>query len=76
VWGWDLHDTLARTVYSERARIAAPHRNLIPMMNSSGKRAAVSVLKSARKPRGKALTPLEAALQLGDKPGGIETLHV
>jgi hypothetical protein len=46
------------------------------MVNNSEQRAAVTVLNSARKPSGKALTPLEGARELADEPGGIETLCV
>jgi hypothetical protein len=76
VWGWDLRDTLGRTADSERELIGPPRDKLIPMVNDSGHRAAVTVLNTARKPSGKALTALEGARQLGDEPGGIETLCV
>ena len=75
VWGWDLRDTLMRTADTEEVLIGHPG-GLLPMVNGSGHRAAVSVLNMARKPSGAALTPLEAARQLGDQPGGIETLCV
>jgi hypothetical protein len=75
IWGWDLRDVLMRTADTEQALIGAAG-GLLPMVNASGHRAAVSVLNSARKPSGAALTPLEAARQLGDEPGGIETLCV
>jgi hypothetical protein len=76
VWGWDLRDALERTADTERAAIGPPKRKLIPMVNNPGERAGVIVLNSARRPSGKAMTPLEAARQLGDEPGGIETLCV
>jgi hypothetical protein len=76
IWGWDLRDVLMRTADTERALIGSAGSGLLPMVNASGHRAAVSVLNSARKPSGVALTPLEAARQLGDEPGGIETLCV
>lgn len=76
VWGWDLRDTLERTADSERALIGPARHTFIPLVKDSGHRAAVSVLDTARKPSGKALTPLEAARQLGDEPGAIETLCV
>jgi hypothetical protein len=75
VWGWDLRDVLMRTADTEEALIGQPG-GLLPMVNGSGHRAAVSVLNAARKLSGAALTPLEAARQLGDEPGGIETLCV
>ncbi len=75
IWGWDLRDVLMRTADTEAALIGQPG-GLLPMVNGSGHRAAVSVLNAARKPSGTALTPLEAARQLGDEPGGIETLCV
>lgn len=76
IWGWDLRDTLERTADTERARIGPAKKHLIPMLNNPGQRAAVNVLNSARDRSGKALTPLEAARQLGEEPGGIETLCV
>ena len=76
IWGWDLRDTLMRTAAIERAEIGPPQLKLPPMVNFSGQRAAVTVLNSARTPTGQALTPLEGAKQLGDDPGGIETLCV
>ena len=76
IWGWDLRDVLMRTADTELKLIGAAHRALLPMVNASGHRAAVSVLNSARRPSGVALTPLDAARQLGDEPGGIETLCV
>jgi hypothetical protein len=75
IWGWDLRDVLMRTADTEEALIGPPG-GLLPMVDGSGHRAAVSVLNSARKPSGAALTPLEAARQLGDEPGGIETLCI
>jgi hypothetical protein len=75
IWGWDLRDTLIRTADSEAQLIGSPG-GLLPMVNGSGHRAAVSVLNSARKPSGSAYTPLDAARALGDEPGGIETLCV
>jgi hypothetical protein len=76
IWGWDLRDTLERTADTERSVIGPPKNKLIPLVNNPGERAAVIVLNTARKPTGRALTPLEAARQLGDEPGGIETLCV
>jgi hypothetical protein len=76
IWGWDLRDALERTADTEMAAIAPPKANLIPMVDQPGQRAAVIVLNSARTPAGRPLTPLEAARQLGDEPGGIETLTV
>jgi hypothetical protein len=76
IWGWDLRDTLVRTAVSEAALIGPPRDKVIPMVNDSGHRAAVAVLNASRAPDGRALTPLEAARQLGDDPGGIETLCV
>jgi hypothetical protein len=76
VWGWDLRDALARTADSEQAHIAPAKDKLVPLVSSSGQRAAVTVLNSARDRHGKALTPFQAARKLGDDPGGIETLCV
>jgi hypothetical protein len=76
IWGWDLRDTLVRTADTEMALIQPPSASLLPLVNDSGHRAAVSVLNAARKPSGVALTPLDAARQLGDADGGIETLCV
>jgi hypothetical protein len=76
VWGWDLRDALERTADIERAEVGPPKGKLIPMVNDPGQRAGVIVLNSARDGAGKALTPLEAARQLGEDSGGIETLCV
>ena len=75
VWGWDLRDTLMRTADTE-ASLIGPAGGLLPLVNGSAHRAAVSVLNSARKSTGAALTTLEAARRLGDEPNGIETLCV
>jgi hypothetical protein len=76
IWGWDLRDVLARTADTEVQLIGPGGGGLLPMVNASGHRAAVSVLNSARTPDGAALTPLEAARGLGEEPGGIETVCV
>lgn len=76
IWGWDLRDVLMRTADSEARLIGPAGGGLLPMVNASGHRAAVSVLNSARTPDGTAMTPLAAARRLGEDAGGIETLCV
>jgi hypothetical protein len=76
IWGWDLRDVLMRTADTELAMIGGQHFSLLPMVSGSGHRAAVLVLNSARGDVEQALTPVGAAKELGDEPGGIETLCV
>lgn len=74
VWGWDLRDALVRT--ADTVEVKRARDQFFSRIDQSNERAAVQVLNSARKQSGKALTPLEAARELGDEPGGIETLCV
>ncbi|MBD1940736.1 hypothetical protein [Microcoleus sp. FACHB-68] len=84
VYGWDLRDTLSRNADICRQLLEEPKDNLFrQIVENANERAALYVLDSARDTQGKALTPLEAAAELG-KDGthetgtgdGIETLII
>jgi hypothetical protein len=84
IYGWDLRDTLKLTADTLKSAIREPKDQLLQqIVENANERAALRVLESARK-GGKALTPLEAAAELGaegthERPGhgdGVETLIV
>ena len=86
IYGWDLRDTLSLNATKVRARMGQPRDDVwLPQqrVQDDNDRAALYVLESARGARNRALTPLEAAQELG-KQGttesgngdGIETLVV
>jgi GDSL-like Lipase/Acylhydrolase len=75
IYGWDLRDTLSRDADVLRRAMRPAHDDLWPSMpQNSSSLAGLYVLDSARDIAGNALTPLEAAAQLGTE--GIETLIV
>ena len=86
IYGWDLRDTLSLNATKVRQRIGRPKDDVwLPKqkVEDDNDRAALYVLESARGARKRALTPLEAAQELGrqgseeDGRGhGIETLVV
>ncbi|MDQ3675369.1 MAG: hypothetical protein M3401_00985 [Actinomycetota bacterium] len=66
IYGWDLRDVLSRdadTCHDEL--VAATDKAWPSVPQNSGPLAALRVLESARDAGGRALTPLEAAAQLG-----------
>lgn len=84
VYGWDLRDTLERTAQTLERAIEEPRDHFFKqIVENANERAALRVLDSARKGV-KALTPLEAAAELGEEgtledpsnSDGIETLIV
>ncbi len=76
VYSWDLRDALSRTAAKCAADIKTPKDDLVSqIVENANERAAIRVLASARDAAGKALSPLQAAAQLGTD-GGIETLVV
>lgn len=77
IYGWDLRDVLSRDADTAHDELAAAADNLAPSLpQNSGALAALRVLESARDTGGRALTPLEAAVSLGEEGDGIETLIV
>jgi len=75
VYGWDLRDVLARNADTCRLAIKKPKDDLLAqLIENANERAALRVLHTARGTGDKALTPLEAAQELGKD--GIETLIV
>jgi lysophospholipase L1-like esterase len=75
IYGWDLRDTLSVDADALRDDLRPAHDDLWPSMpQNAGSLAGLYVLDSARDDQGNALTPLEAAAQLGTE--GIETLIV
>jgi hypothetical protein len=86
IYGWDLRDTLSLTATKIRQRMGRPRDDTwLPKqkVEDDNDRAALYVLESARGARNRALTPLEAAQELGkqgtEETGdghGIETLVV
>jgi len=89
IFGWDLRDTLSRDAENCRDELVDARDKPWPSApENSGPLAAMRVLDSARDAGGRALTPIEAATQLGaagavDDDGaplpdedGIETLIV
>ena len=81
VWGWDLRDALSRTADICAASIRAPKPTLFAhTVSNSNDRTALAVLDSARDAAGTALSPVDAAVELGRQSGnggsGIETLVV
>jgi hypothetical protein len=86
VYGWDLRDTLSLNATKVRQRMKGPTDDpWLPRqkVEDDNDRAALYVLESARGARNRALTPLEAAQELGkqgtEETGdghGIETLVV
>jgi len=78
VYGWGLRDALSRNAEFERGVIAAdpPKDNFLPgLAEHANSLAALRVLTPAEKGAGKSVTPLEAAIALGEQ-GGIGTLVV
>ncbi|MGI8459842.1 MAG: hypothetical protein ACR2LI_17225 [Propionibacteriaceae bacterium] len=73
VWGWDLRDALDRTADTEWAEARGVGR-LLPRLPTNAW-SAVTVLNSSRHD-GWGLSMFEAAEQLSQDPGGIETLCV
>jgi hypothetical protein len=66
IYGWDLRDVLSLNADSSRAELVPAVDNRMPgMPQNAGAIAALRVLESARDAGGKALTPIEAATQLG-----------
>jgi len=66
IYGWDLRDVLSRNADSSRDELAPAVDNRVPgIPQNAGAIAALRVLESARDAGGKALTPIEAATQLG-----------
>jgi hypothetical protein len=89
ITGWDLRDVLSRNASIEQEAIVAPVDRPWPgAPQNSGAYTALRVLESARDSGGRALTPVEAATQLGaggavaddgsalPDEDGIETLTV
>ena len=86
IYGWDLRDTLSLNATKVRQRMGRPQDDVwLPKqkVEDDNDRAALVVLESARGARNRALTPLEAAQELGkqgtEESGdghGIETLVV
>jgi len=76
IYGWDLRDALSRTADKCRADIKTPKDDLVyQIVENANERAALRVLGSAVGGANKALSPLQAAKELG-ADGGIETLVV
>jgi hypothetical protein len=89
IYGWDVRDALYWTADLLQAQIAAPTDQLLSQtVQNANERAALRVLATARGADGTALTPLQAAAELGregcigepadsaDPGDGIETLIV
>lgn len=77
IYGWDLRDVLSRDADTAHDELAVAADKLAPSLpQNSGALASLRVLESARDAGGRALTPLEAAVQLGEEGDGIETLIV
>ncbi len=89
VYGWDLRNTLSRTADLCQDMIDAhPAQDdfLAQIVENANERAALRVLNSARDSRGRSLSPLKAAIALGQQgvtdsaeaetEDGIETLIV
>jgi hypothetical protein len=89
IYGWDLRDALSRTADTTREELVPAVDNRLPgLPQNAGAIAALRVLDSARDAAGKALTPIEAATQLGTEGSltdageplpdedGIETLTI
>ncbi len=86
VYGWDLRNTLERTAdICQQAIAAQPVKDdfLQQIVENANDRAALRVLNSARDQSGKGLTPLQAAVALGQEGtsetgtgDGIETLII
>src|SRR5262245_39290644 len=75
IYGWDLRDILSRDADMLHRAMRPTHDDLWPSMpQNASSLAGLYVLDSARDVAGNALTPLEAAAQLGTD--GIETLIV
>jgi hypothetical protein len=78
IYGWGLRDALSRNAAFERAAINAkpPNDDFLPSLaDHANSRAALRVLAPAEKGAGDSVTPLEAAIALGEQ-GGIGTLVV
>jgi hypothetical protein len=76
VYGWDLRDALSRTADHCRAALQQPKDDwLAQVVENANDRAALYVLDPASRAAGRAVSPLEAAEELG-RVGGIETLIV
>ncbi|BAZ12263.1 hypothetical protein NIES4071_40930 [Calothrix sp. NIES-4071] len=81
VYGWDLRNTLSRNAdICLDVLVKNPPKNdfLRQVIEYHNERAAAVVLNSARDSKGKALTPVQAAAELGKEGNGegIETLIV
>ena len=76
VSGYDIRDVMARTAATERARMQKLPFSLLHLVaRNSGQLMGLYVLESAVDAQGRALTPVQAAAELGDD-GGIETLTI
>ncbi len=77
IYGWDLRDVLTRRADTAHDEIEPAVDKATPSLpQNSGPLAALRVIESARDAGGRALTPLEAAMALGEEGDGIETLVV
>jgi hypothetical protein len=81
VYGWDLRNTLSRTadICQQEINNNPPKDDFLQqVVENANDRAALRVLNSARNQSGNALTPLQAAVALGDEGtgDGIETLII
>ncbi|WP_293040584.1 hypothetical protein [Moorena sp. SIO1F2] len=82
--GWNLTDIISHDADTLRNAIQAPTDNLLrQIVENANEHAALRVLDSARDSEGKALTPVQAAVALGQEGSlengqgdGIETLMV
>lgn len=84
IYGWNLKDIISHDADTLRKVIEAPTDDLLRQIVENGnEHAAIRVLDSARDSQGKALTPVQAAVALGQEGSlengegdGIETLMI